>query len=175
MAPPWAGAGLSFISIRFRKNRTQPFNVRAAQVLIPKIDVSQLKNFNTHQGKFTIQWLNVFPCKNIYLMRSSCAARYGYASEQNLCLAHVQLLQNGRKEQFTVFLATTVRDDSHIANLNSLTLAFLDLPSIVGPTLHNRRKTPACIMMLSKMTKQLECENAVVLTLALSAINQGSL
>ena len=50
-----------------QKNWTQPVFVRAAQELISRMDESRAKVFNSHQGKFGSQWLNVVPCKNLGL------------------------------------------------------------------------------------------------------------
>ena len=50
-----------------QKNWTQPVYAKTAQDSVSRMDDKCSKNFNSHQGKFRSQWLNVVPCKNLGL------------------------------------------------------------------------------------------------------------
>ena len=45
-----------------QKNWTQPVFVTTSQDLVSRMDDQRAKVFNSYQGKFGSQWLNVVPC-----------------------------------------------------------------------------------------------------------------
>ena len=67
---------------------TEPDFVKTAKELISRMDDKRSKVFNSNQGKFLSQWMNVVPCKNLGLklddqqLRISIGLRLG----ANICV-----------------------------------------------------------------------------------------
>ena len=82
------------LSMEPRKSWTQPVFVKTAQELISRMDDKRSKVFNTHQGNFGSQWLNIVPCKKIGLIlddpqhQVSIGLRLGVV---NICVAQTCL------------------------------------------------------------------------------------
>ena len=104
------------------------------------MDDKRSKVFNTHQGKFVSQWLNVVPCKNLGLkhddqrLRISIGLRLG----ANICAAHTSHCGK-RVERDGLHGLSCTKSTGHFsrhATLNSLIKqmsGFLDLPSMLEP------------------------------------------
>ena len=72
-----------------QKKWTQPVYVNTAQDLISRMDDKCSNVFNAHRGKFGSQWLNVVPCKNLYLKSddTQLVITIGSRLLANICVA----------------------------------------------------------------------------------------
>ena len=152
------------------------------------MDEKRSKIFNAHQGKFGSQWLNVVPCKNLGLKLDDQQLRIsiGLRLSANICVAHTCYCGKKVERDGLHGLSCTKNAGcfSRHATLNSLkkqTLGCLDLPSMLEPRglYRTNGKRPDGVTMIpwemSKQLKQLVWVVTVVVALASSRVNQGSL
>ena len=107
--------------------------------LLPKLGGDGVKRLNASQDKFASQWLNVIPCKNLYVKLSNQQLRIsvGFAWVQKFAnLIYVFVEKIGGSGLHGLSCVRGAGRLSRHANLNHLfiqTLASVRVPSVLEP------------------------------------------
>ena len=168
-----------------QKNWTPLVYVKTAQDMISGMNEKFSKVFNSHQGKFGSQWLNVVPCNNLGLKRDDQQLRIpiGLRLGANICVAHTCHCGKRVERDGLHGLPCTKSAGrfSRHPSLNSLIkqkLGSLDLPSVFEPRGLYRtdgKRRDGVTMIPWEMSKQVVWDVTIVESLAPSGLNQGSL